>query len=120
MQVIDQEMPWFRVLRVVALGLSIVLGVEWTAPMASQAQPNGGTAQVSPTSTNAATQDLPPIQEAEVIEERKPFYKKWWFWVLVGVVVAGGAAAAMGGGGGGGGSSTTTAAPGPGNVNVRW
>jgi hypothetical protein len=98
MQTACWEMPWFRALRAEALVLAVVLGLEWTVPLGGYAQPNQ-----EPTSTPVASvenQELPPMQEAEVIEERKPFYKKWWFWAIVGVVVAGGAAAvAMSGGG---------------------
>lgn len=93
MQIACWEMPWVRALRAVALVLTVVLGLEWTAPVGGFAQP-----KTEPTSTpvaSVANQDLPPMQEAEVIEERKPFYKKWWFWVIVVVVAAVGAAAAV-------------------------
>ena len=93
------EMPWLRALRAMALVLAIVLGLEWTVPLGGYAQPNQEPA--SAPAASVGNQDLPPMQEAEVIEERKPFYKKWWFWTIVGVVVAGGAAAMAGGGGGG-------------------
>lgn len=111
------EMPWIRALRAGALVLLIVLGLESTLPLGGFAQPNQEPAS-APTAS-VGSQDLPPMQEAEIIEERKPFYKKWWFWAIVGVVlVGGGAAAAMGGGGG---SSSTAAPPPPsGNVDVTW
>ena len=98
MQTACWEMPWFRALRVVALMLAVVLGLEWTSPLGGFAQPTQepATAPVA----SVGNQELPPMQEAEIIEERKPFYKKWWFWTIVGVVVAGGAAVAMSGGGG--------------------
>jgi hypothetical protein len=69
-----------------------------------------------------ANNELPPIQEAERVEDRKPIYKKWWFWTIVGVVVAGAAVgvAAGGGGGGGGGSPPPTGSGNPGNVKVTW
>ena len=117
MQTVCGEMPWLRALRAGALVLAIVLGLEWTLPLGGYAQPNQ-----EPTSTPAVstgTQELPPMQEAEDIEQRKPFYKTWWFWTIAGVVLVGGGAAAMGGGGGGGGSASP-AASGPGNVNVTW
>jgi hypothetical protein len=81
-------MPWLRALRAVALVLAVVLGLEWTVPLGGYAEPNQ-----EPASAPAASvekQDLPPIQEAEAIEEDRPFYKKWWFWALVVAVVAGG------------------------------
>ena len=115
MQTMISEMPWLRALRAGALVLAVVLGLEWTLPLGGYAQPN-----TEPASTPAASvgnQELPPMQEAEVIEVRSPFYKKWWFWTIVGVVLVGGGAAAMGGGGGG---SSSTAPPGPGNVGVQW
>ena len=87
MQTACWEMPWLRALRAVALVLAIVLGMEWTVPLGGYAQSNQ-----EPASAPAASvekQDLPPIQEAEVIEEPTPFYKKWWFWVIVVVAVAG-------------------------------
>jgi hypothetical protein len=98
--------------------LAVVLGLEWIAPLSGYAQPNQEPA--SAPASSMGNQDLPPIQEAEVIEERKPIYKKWWFWALVGVVVAGGAAVGMGGGGGGGSTSSSPAASGPGSVNAKW
>ena len=113
MQTACWEMPWFRALRTGALVLAVVLGLEWTLPLGGYAQPNQEAA--STPSATVGNQDLPPIQEAEIIEERKPFYKKWWFWAIVGVVLVGGAAVAMGGGG----SSNSTASS-PGNINVNW
>ena len=113
MQTASWEMPWFRALRAGALVLVVVLGMEWTIPLGGFAQPNQEAA--STPSATVGNQDLPPIQEAEIIEERKPFYKKWWFWAIVGVVLVGGAAVAMGGGG----SSNSTASS-PGNINVNW
>jgi hypothetical protein len=106
MQTICCERPWIRALRTVALMLALVLGLEMTLPLGGYAQPNQ-----EPASTPVASlgnQELPPMQEAEVIEERKPFYKKWWFWTIIGVVVAGGAVAAMSGGGDTAPTSTVT------------
>ena len=112
MQTLCDEIPWIRAVRAVALMLALVLGLDMTLPVGGYAQPTQ-----LPTSTPVAslgTQELPPMQEAEIIEERKPFYKKWWFWAIVGVVlVGGGAAAAMGGGG----SSTP---PSSANVHVQF
>jgi hypothetical protein len=80
-----------RPLRPIALMLALVLGLELTIPV-------GGYAQTQePPSTQVASpanQELPPMQEAESIQERKPYYKKWWFWAIVGAVVAGAAAGA--------------------------
>ena len=109
MQTMSRKMPWIRVLRVMALVLAVVLGLEWTVPLGGYAQsiPEPASGQAA----SVGNQDLPPMQEAEVIEQRKPFYKTWWFWTIVGVVLAGGgAAAAMSGGG----SSSTPS----GNVTV--
>lgn len=95
MQTACWEMPWVRALRVVALMLAVVLGLEWTVPLGGYAQPNQGPAQPNQESASApaasvGTQEVPPMQEAAVIEESKPFYKKWWFWtIVVGVVVVG-------------------------------
>jgi|SRR6185437_14659717 len=103
-----------RALRATALLLALVLGVELTLPVGGSAQPTQ-----TPVSTPVASQghqELPPMQEVEVIQERKPYYKKWWFWAIVGVVVAGaaaGAAAAMSGG-------SSSAPAGPGNVKATW
>ena len=119
MQTACCEMPWVRALRVGALVLAIVLGLEWTLPVVGIAQPIQGPAASSTPAASVGTQELPPMQVAEDIEVRSPFYKKWWFWTIVGVVLVGGGAAAMGGGGGGSGSSSP-AASGPGNVNVTW
>lgn len=113
MQTLCCEMPWIRAIRAVALVLAVVLGLEWTLPLSGYAQP-----KTEPASTPVASvgnQELPPMQEAEIIEERKPFYKKWWFWAIVGVVLVGGAAVALGGGG-----SSDSTASGPGNINVNW
>ena len=84
MQTAFWEMPWFRALRAVALSLAVVLGLEWTAPLGGYAQPNQGPA--SPPTASVGNQELPPVQEAAVIEEPKPLYKKWWFWTIVAVV----------------------------------
>ena len=116
MQTACGEIPWFQALRAMALVLAVVLGLEWTVPLGGYAQPN--TESASTPTGSVGTQDLPPMQEAEVIEVRSPFYKKWWFWTIVGVVLVGGGAAAMGGGGGG--SSSSPAASGPGSVGVQW
>ena len=96
------------------LVLAVVLGMEWTIPLAGYAQPNQEPAAAP--STSVENQDLPPMQEAEIIEERKPWYKKWWVWAIVGVVLVGGAAVALGGGGG----SSDSTGSGPGNINVNW
>ena len=94
MQTACWEMPWFRALRAVALMLAVVLGLEWTVPLGGYAQPNQGPAQpnqepASAPAVSVETQDLPPVQEAAVIEEPKPLYKKWWFWAIVVAIVAG-------------------------------
>ncbi len=98
MQTACWEMLWFRALRAVAVMLAVVLGLEWTVPLGGYAQPNQG--QVKPNQESApapaasvGNQDFPPMQDAAIIEEPKPFYKKWWFWALVVFVVAGGVAA---------------------------
>ena len=114
-----EEMPWIRTLRAVALILALMLGLELTHPLGGYAQPSQGPA--SAPAVSVENQDLPPMQEAEIIEVRKPFYKKWWFWTLVGGAVVGGAAIALASGGGN--SSTAApapAAPAPGDVNVSW
>ena len=78
------EMSWFRALRAVAFMLAVVLGLEWTVPLGGFAQSNP---EPAPTpATSVGTQEVPPMQEAAVIEEPKPFYKKWWFWTIVAVV----------------------------------
>ncbi len=87
MQIAYGELAWFRVLRVVALVLTVALGLEWTAPLGGVAQPN--TEAASTPAASDGNQDLPPTQEAEVTEESKPFYKRWWFWTLVVVVLTG-------------------------------
>ena len=95
MQTACWEMPWFRALRAVALMLAVVLGLEWTVPLGGYAQPNQEPAQpnqepASAPATSVGNQEVPPMQEAAVIEEPKPFYKKWWFWtIVVGVVIVG-------------------------------
>jgi len=71
----------------VALVLAVVLGLEWTVPLGGYAQSNQEPA--SAPAASVGKQDLPPIQEAEAIEEDRPFYKKWWFWAIVVAVVAG-------------------------------
>jgi len=80
-------MPCCRALRTGALVLTVILGVEWTAPLGGFAQPN--TESASTPAVSDGNQDLPTIQETEVTEERKPFYKTWWFWTLVAVVLTG-------------------------------
>ena len=87
MQIACWEMPWFRAMRGVALMLTVVQGLEWTAPLGGFAQSNPEPA--SAPATSVGTQEVPPMQEAAVIEEPKPFYKKWWFWTIVAVVVVG-------------------------------
>ncbi len=95
MQTAYWEMPWFRALRALALMLAVMLGLEWTVPLVGYAQLNQGPAQPNQEPASAPTvsvesQEVPPMQEASVIEEPKPFYKKWWFWtIVVGVVVVG-------------------------------
>jgi hypothetical protein len=96
-------------LRCLALGLSLVTGIEWCQPLMVLAQPNGSS------TANVSSNELPPIQEAEKVEVRSPFYKKWWFWTIVAAVVGGAAIAVAAGGGGNGGS-----APAPGSVNAKW
>jgi hypothetical protein len=81
--------------RLMTLMLLLILGMEFTEPLIARSQvqsppPSGGTAQ-----TPVVSQDTPPNQEAESIEERKPFYKTWWFWTLVGLVVVGALAASV-------------------------
>ena len=98
MQTLCDEMSWIRAVRAGALMLALVLGLDMALPLGGYAQPTQ-----QPASTPVASvrnQELPPMQEAELIEERKPFYKKWWFWTIVGAVVAGAAAAAVMSGGG--------------------
>ena len=92
MQTASWEMPWLRALRAVALVLAVVLGLEGTVPLAGYAQTNQEPA--SAPAPSVGKQDLPPIQEAEAIEEDRPFYKKWWFWAIVVAVVAGAMVAA--------------------------
>ena len=87
MQTVCCEMPWLRALRAVAFVLAVVLGLEWTAPLSGYAQPTQEPA--SAPAASVGKQDLPPIQEAEAIEEDRPIYKKWWFWAIVVAVVAG-------------------------------
>jgi hypothetical protein len=84
MQIACWEMPWLRALRAVALVLAVVLGLEWTVPLGGYAQSNSEPAPAP--ATSVGNQDLPPMQEAAVTEEPKPFYKKWWFWTIVAVV----------------------------------
>jgi len=91
MQTACWEMPWFRALRAVALVLAVVLGLEWTVSLGGYAQSN--TEPASAPAANVGDLDLPPIQEAESVEARSPFYKTWWFWAIVAVVV--GAAALL-------------------------
>lgn len=81
--------------RLIALVLLLILGMEFTEPLTTWAQaqlqpPSSGAAQ-----TPAVSQNTPPNQEAESIEERTPFYKTWWFWTLVGMVVVGALAASV-------------------------
>jgi len=99
MQIVRRTRPWLCAWQPITLLLTLALSVELVLPMGSFAQ------QIQhPASTVGATvqnQELPPMQEVESIQERKPFYKKWWFWALVGVAVAGGVvgATAIGRGG---------------------
>lgn len=91
MQIACWEMPWFRALRAVALVLAVVLGLEWTVPLGGYAQSNSEPAPAP--ATSVGNQDLPPMHEAESVEEEPPFYKKWWFWTIVVVAVVVGAVA---------------------------
>lgn len=90
MQTVCGDMPWMRALCPLALILALVLGLELTLPVGGSAQPTQNPASMPVASQG--TQELPPMQEAEIIQERKPYYKKWWFWGLVGAAVAGVAA----------------------------
>lgn len=92
MQILCEAMPWICTLRPIALILALVLGLELTLPVRGSAQPTQNQASMSVASQG--TQELPPMQEAETIHERKPYYKKWWFWALVAAVVGGAAAGA--------------------------
>ena len=78
------EMSWFRALRAVALMVTVVLGLEWTAPLGGFAQSNPEPAPTS--AADVENQESPPMQEAAITEEPEPFYKKWWFWTIVAVV----------------------------------
>ena len=97
-----------RLLRLFAVTLTLILGLEWGQPLLVCAQPNGIP------STSAIGSELAPIQEVETIEDRKPFYKKWWFWTIVGVVVAGSAVAVAASSGGG-----SSSPPPSGGVSVK-
>ena len=99
------------------MGFALVLLIEVVAPCWSWAQ---AATPAPPPTASTVSQELPPIQEVEAIEDRRPFYKKWWFWTIVAVAVGGAAVAMAGGGGSNGSSSTSTAPAGPGNVNVKW
>jgi hypothetical protein len=104
----DSIDSFFRLLRPLAVTLMLVLGLEWSQPILLHAQQNG-------TSSVAASNDeLPPIQEMEKVEDRKPFYKKWWFWTIVALAVGGATVAVAAGGGGGGGGAA------PGSVTTKW
>ncbi len=81
MQTLCCEMSWCRTLRVVALLLTIVLGLELTAPLGGIAQSNPEPASTPP--AKVTNQDPQPMPEAESAEAQSPVYKKWWFWVLV-------------------------------------
>jgi hypothetical protein len=65
--------------------LIVVLALEWTVPLGGYAEPNEGAAPTA----SVGTQEVPPMQDAAIIEEPKPFYKTWWFWTLVVFVAAG-------------------------------
>jgi hypothetical protein len=99
--------------RSLVLVLTMLLGLQWCTPLVSHAQSNGTSANIS-----AGGDDLPPIQEVETIEVRKPFYKTWWFWTIAGVLVAGAAIAVAAGSGGS--SSSSSPSGSPGNVQVKW
>ena len=86
MQIACWEMPWFRALRAVALVLTVVLGLEWTVTLGGYSQST--TEPASAPTASVGNQDLPPIQEAESVEARSPFYKTWWFWAIVVSAVA--------------------------------
>lgn len=113
MQTLCRDISWMRTLRPIALILALVLSLELTIPVGGYAQLIQNPASIPVASQG--NQELPPMQEAETIQERKPFYKRWWFWALVGAAVAGGAAGVAIGSGGGG-----STASGPGNVKVQW
>jgi hypothetical protein len=86
-----------RSLRVLAVGLALVFGCEWSQPILALAQANA----TADSTVVPGKGELPPIQEAETIEVRKPFYKRWWFWTIVAAVVGGAAFAVAESGGGG-------------------
>ncbi|MFO0698063.1 MAG: hypothetical protein U0236_02450 [Nitrospira sp.] len=113
MQLLIGSGRWVSPAQTLALVVTLVLSLELGFPIGSQAQTSQP--QTSTSMTDIKNQDLPPMQEVENIQERKPFYKKWWFWGLVVAAVAGGAGAiAIASGGGGGGSASTG-----GNVTVN-
>ena len=84
MQTLCCEMPRCRTVRVLALMLTVVLGLEWIGPLGGFAQPTQGPAPMPGVSKE--TQETLPMQEAAITEEPTPFYKKWWFWTIVAVV----------------------------------
>jgi hypothetical protein len=98
MEMVGRTVPWKSAGRTIAVLVTLMLGLEFTLPIWGYAQQSSVPVPV----TSPNTQDLPPIQEAANVYERKPYYKKWWFWGIVGTVIAGaaaGAAIAIGGGG---------------------
>ncbi len=104
MQIGGGIVPWWSTGQIIALLVVLVLGLELSFPIGGCAQQG----QMSVPVMGQNNQELPPIQEAATVYERKPYYKKWWFWALVVAAVAGGAGAiAIASGGGGGGSATS-------------
>lgn len=123
MQLLIGSRWWISPAQTLALVVTLVLSLELGFPIGSQAQTSQ--TQISTSVTDIKNQDLPPMQEMDTVQERKPYYKKWWVWTLAGAVIAGaagGVAIAMGGGlGGSSGSSSTPPPPSQtGNIDVTW
>lgn len=98
MQIGGEAMSGMGAWRAIALLVMLVWSVEVSLPVGGYAHQDEGSAPTPVMSLKK--QNLPPMQEAESVDERKPYYKKWWFWAIVGSVVAGaaaGAALALGG-----------------------
>ncbi|MDR4469804.1 MAG: hypothetical protein MRJ68_16160 [Nitrospira sp.] len=98
MQIVDGAMSRMGAWRTIALLVVLVLGIELSLPVCGYAQQDESSAPTPVMSLKS--QGLPPMQEAETVDERKPYYKTWWFWAIVGSVVASaaaGAALAIGG-----------------------
>lgn len=99
MQIGGEVMSGMGAWRAIALLVMLVWSVEVSLPVGGYAHQDESSAPTPVMSLKK--QNLPPMQEAESVDERKPYYKKWWFWAIVGSVVAGaaaGAALALGGG----------------------